>query len=84
MLVCSVDRALGSSLERAETGARILIPDVRRVGRGRDPIASATPTPDRTGGFASLARLGSRVIVAWTEIRQGSAPVVRTATVEIR
>jgi hypothetical protein len=84
MLVWSVDRALVSSLERAETGARILIRDVRRDGRVSDPIAIATTTPDRTGGFARLARLGSRVIVAWTEIRQGSAPVVRTATVEIR
>jgi hypothetical protein len=84
LLMLSADRALVSSLERGSSGARILLRDVRRDGRVSEPLEIALATPDRSGGFARLARLGPRAIVAWTEVRPGSPPAVRAASVETR
>ncbi len=84
MVMPSADRVLVSSLERATAGARIVLRDVRRDGRVSDPVEISAATPDRSGGFARLARAGSTIVVAWTDVKPGSRSTVRTAIAEVR
>ena len=84
MIMPSPGRVLVSSLERANPGARLVLRDVRRDGRASAPVEIAAATPDRTGGFARLARTGSKLVVAWTDVRAGSPSAVRTAIAEVR
>jgi hypothetical protein len=80
----SIDRALVSSLERAGSGAHLVLREVRRDGRTSAPVEIAEATPDRSGGFARLARSGSKLVAAWTEVRAGAPPVVRTAVALVK
>lgn len=84
MAMPSADRVLISSLERTTGGAHLVLRDIRRDGRISAPIEIAPATPDRSGGFARLARSGSKLIVAWTEVRPGLPSTVRTAAAEVR
>jgi hypothetical protein len=84
MVMPSPDRVLVSSLERANPGARLVLRDVRRDGRTSAPVEIAPATPDRSGGFARLANAGSKLVVAWTEVRPGVPTTIRTATAEVR
>jgi hypothetical protein len=84
MVMPSADRVLVSSLERTDTGARLVLRDVRRDGRVSAPVEIAGATPDRSGGFARLAASGTKVVVAWTDVRPGGPAAVRTAIAEVR
>lgn len=84
MLMPSADRVLVSSLERESSGAHLVLRDVRRDGRISPPVEIAKATPDRSGGFARLARTGRTIVVAWTEVRPGAPTMVRTAVAELR
>jgi hypothetical protein len=84
MVMPSADRVLVTSLERTASGAHLVLRDVRKDGRVSAPVEIAPATPARSGGFARLARSGTKVIVAWTEVRQGSPSAVRTAVAEMR
>ena len=84
MVMAAPDRLLVSSLERATSGAHLVLRDVRRDGRVSEPVEIATATPDRSGGFARLARTGSTLVVAWTEVRPGVSSAVRTAIAHVR
>jgi hypothetical protein len=80
----SADRVLVSALERTDAGAHIVMRDVRRDGRISAPVAISAATPDRSGGFARLALSGTKVIVAWTDVRPGAPTAVRTSIAEVR
>ena len=84
MVMPSPDRVLVSSLERTDAGARLVLRDVRRDGRISAPMEISSATPDRSGGFARLAISGTRVVVAWTDVRPGAPAAVRTAIAEVR
>lgn len=84
MVMPSADRVLVSSLERSSGGAYLVLRDVRRDGQTSAPVEIAPATPDRSGGFARLARSGSRLVVAWTDVRPGAQAAVRTAVAEVR
>jgi hypothetical protein len=84
MAMRSVDRVLVSSLERTGTGAHLVLRDVRRDGRISAPVEIAAATPERSGGFARLAASGTKVVVAWTDVRAGIPAAVRTAIAEVR
>jgi hypothetical protein len=84
MVMPSADRVLVSSLERSSGGAHLVLRDVRRDGQTKAPVEIAPATPDRSGGFARLARSGSRLVVAWTDVRPGAPAAVRTAVAEMR
>ena len=80
------NRALVISLERAQTGARLVLRDVRREGRMgiSDPIVIADATPDRSGGFARLALSGRKLLVAWTDVKAGAPSRIQLASLELR
>lgn len=85
VLVSSLERApAGAGLERGESGARLVLRDVRQDGRISAPVEISPATPDRSGGFARLARSGNRLVVAWTDVRPGVSAKVRTAIAEVR
>ena len=84
MVMPSADRVLVSSLERTETGAHLVLRDVRRDGRISAPVEISAATPERSGGFARLATSGTKVVVAWTDVRPGAPTAVRTAIAEVR
>jgi hypothetical protein len=84
MVMPSADRVLVSSLERTDSGARLVLRDVRRDGRISAPVEISSATPERSGGFARLATSGTRVVVAWTDVRPGAPTAVRTAIAEVR
>jgi hypothetical protein len=84
MIMPAADRVIVSSLERASSGARIALRDVRSDGRVSAPVEIAPATAERAGGFARLALTGSTLVAAWTEVRPGSASVIRTAIADIR
>ena len=84
MVMPSADRVLVSALERTDTGARLVLRDIRRDGRVSAPVEISPATPDRSGGFARLAAVGTKVIVAWTDVRPGVPAAVRTAIAEVR
>ena len=41
-------------------------------------------TNARTSGFARLALVGRRLVVAWLDVREGSPPAIRVRTAEIK
>jgi hypothetical protein len=84
MVMPSADRVLVSSLERTDNGAHLVLREVRRDGRISAPVEISAATPDRSGGFARLATSGTKVIVAWTDVRPGVPTAVRTAIAEVR
>ena len=84
MVMPSADRVLVSSLERTDTGAHLVLRDVRRDGRVSAPVEISAATPERSGGFARLATSGTKVVVAWTDVRPGAPAQVRTAIAEGR
>jgi hypothetical protein len=73
-----------SSVERAQTGGRLVLREVRRDGRVSEPLQVSEATPDRTGGFARLARSGRRLIVAWTDVKPGTSSRVLVSSLELR
>ena len=84
MVMPSADRVLVSSLERTDSGAHLVLRDVRRDGRISAPVEISAATPERSGGFARLATSGPKVVVAWTDVRPGAPAQVRTAIAEVR
>ena len=84
MIMPSADRVLVSALERTDSGARLVLRDVRRDGRVSAPVEISAATPDRSGGFARLAIAGTKVVAAWTDVRPGAPAAVRTAISEVR
>ena len=84
MTMPAPDRVLVTSLERASTGARLVLRDVRRDGRISAPVEVTPATPDRSGGFARLALSGKRLVVAWTDVRPSAPATVRTVVAEIK
>ena len=84
MLMPSADRVLVSSLERDAGGAQVVLRDIRRDGRASLPVPIARTTPDRTGGFLRLARVGTRLIAAWTEVRPNLPSRLSVAVMEAR
>jgi hypothetical protein len=84
MVMPSADRVLVSSLERTDSGAHLVLREVRSDGRISTPVEISAATPERTGGFARLATSGTKVVVAWTDVRPGAAAQVRTAIAEVR
>lgn len=84
MVMPSADRVLVTSLERGETGARLLLRDVRKDGRTSAPIEIAKATPDRAGGFARIVRTGSRLIIAWTDMTAGPVSRIAVASLEVQ
>jgi len=84
MVMPSADRVLVSALERTDSGAHLVLREVRRDGRIGAPVEISAATPERTGGFARLATSGTKVVVAWTDVRPGAPAQVRTAIAEVR
>ena len=84
MLMPSADRVLVTSLERGSTGARLLMREVRRNGALSEPLLISDATPDRSGGFARVARSGRRVVIAWTDVRPGTPTRISLASLELR
>jgi len=84
MLMPSADRVLVSSLERDAAGAQVVLRDIRRDGRTSLAVPIARTTPDRSGGFLRLARVGTRLIAAWTEVRPNLPSRISVAVMEAR
>jgi len=84
MTMPAADRVIVSSVERAQTGGRLVLREVRRDGRVSEPLQVSEATPDRTGGFARLARSGRRLIVAWTDVKPGTSSRVLVSSLELR
>jgi hypothetical protein len=84
MLMLDANRVLISSLERGDTGARLLLREVSRDGRAAAPIEIAKATPERSGGFARIVRSGGRVMIAWTDMTAGPPSRIKVATLEAR
>jgi hypothetical protein len=84
LLMPARDRALVTSIERSEEGPQLMLREARRDGRAGTPLAVGPMTTDRSSGFARLALIGKRLVVAWTDVRQGSPPAIRMRTAEIK
>lgn len=84
MVMPSPDRVLVTSLERGDSGGRLLLREVRKDGRAAPPIEISRATPERSGGFARIVRAGSRVIVAWTDMTAGPTSKIAVAAVEVQ
>jgi hypothetical protein len=78
------DRAIVSSIERTAEGPFLVLREARRDGRIGTPLTVGAMTTDRSSGFARLALVGRRLVVAWTDVRQGSPPAIRMRTAEIK
>ena len=86
------DRVLVSGIERGESGAHLVVREVRRDGRISVPMQVAPATSDRSSGFPRLVVTGRRVVFAWTEVKSGTPPAagsrpvtrVRVATATLK
>jgi hypothetical protein len=84
LLMPARDRAIVTSIERGADGPQLMLREARRDGRAGTPLAVGPMTTDRSSGFARLALVGKRLVVAWTDVRQGSPPAIRVRTAEIK
>jgi hypothetical protein len=82
MIMPAADRVVVSSVERTQTGGRLILREVRQDGRVSEPIQVSEATPDRTGGFARLAQSGRRLIVAWTDVKPGTPSRVLVSSLQ--
>jgi hypothetical protein len=78
------DRAIVSLIERTAEGPQLILREARRDGRTGTPLAVGAMTNARTSGFARLALVGRRLVVAWLDVREGSPPAIRVRTAEIK
>lgn len=84
LVLPSADRALVSSIERSEPGPQLVIREAWRDGRTGVPVVVGPMTSDRSSGFARMAVTGRRLVVAWTDVRQGSPPAIRVRAADLR
>jgi hypothetical protein len=78
------DRAIVSHIERTAEGPQLILREARRDGRTGTPLAVGAMTNARTSGFARLALVGRRLVVAWLDVREGLPPAIRVRTAEIK
>jgi hypothetical protein len=85
LALLDADRALVTSIERGDSGARLLLREVRRDGRVGDAVQIAETSSDRSSGFPRIVVAGGRVVVAWTETRPRSeSPADSRAVTRVR
>jgi hypothetical protein len=84
MVMPAGDRAIVSSIERTAEGPQLMLREARRDGRTGTPLAIGAMTTDRSSGFARLVLIGKRLVVAWTDVRQGSPPAIRMRAAGIK
>ena len=78
------DRAIVSFIERTARGPELILREARADGRAGAPLAVGAMTNARTSGFARLALVGRRLVVAWLDVREGAPPAIRVRTAEIK
>jgi hypothetical protein len=78
------DRAIVSHIERTAEGPQLILREARRDGRTGTPLAVGAMTNARTSGFARLALVGRRLVVAWLDVREGLPPAIRVRAAEIK
>ncbi len=84
-LVSSIERAQpGAALVRAQPGANLVVRDIRRDGPAGAPVTIAPMSPDRTSGFPRVVVAGRTAVFAWTEITPGKPSQVRVVRAAIR
>ena len=84
LVMPSRDRAIVSFIERTADGPQLILREARRDGRTGAPLAVGAMTNARTSGFARLALVGRRLVVAWLDVREGLPPAIRVRTAEIK
>ena len=84
LLMPARDRALVTSIERSAEGPQLTLREARRDGRKGAVLPIGPMTSDRSSGFARLALVGRRLVVAWTDVQKGSPPAIRVRTAEIK
>jgi len=78
------NRALVSSIERAQTGAQLVVRDIRRDGPAGAAVTIAPISPDRTSGFPRIVVTGRTAVFAWTEVTPGKPTQVRVMRAALR
>ncbi|HET9271482.1 MAG TPA: hypothetical protein VFO31_25065, partial [Vicinamibacterales bacterium] len=78
------DRAITSFIESTAQGPQLMLREARADGRAGVSLAVGAMTNARTSGFARLALVGRRLVVAWLDVREGSPPAIRVRTAEIK
>ncbi|HEX5213865.1 MAG TPA: hypothetical protein VFV98_00300 [Vicinamibacterales bacterium] len=84
LVMIGENRALVSSIERAQTGAQLVVRDIRRDGPAGAAVTIAPMSPDRTSGFPRVVVAGRTAIFAWTEVAPGKPTQVRVIRALIR
>ncbi len=84
LVLAAADRAIVSSIERGESGAELVVREVRRDGRLSAPVVVGPMTADRSSGFARMVLAGRRLVIAWTHVRAGAPPAIQVRAVEVR
>jgi hypothetical protein len=75
-------RAAVSWLDEASTHARILVQAFDQHGEIGDAVVVAETSVQRAAGFPRMARIGDRLLFAWTE--PGEPAAIRTAVARLR
>lgn len=86
MVMPGPDRVLVSSIERKagpDLASELVIREARRNGSISAPLAVGM-SADRSSGFARMALVGRRLIVAWTGVTPNAPPRVHVAATELR
>ena len=78
------DRAIVSFIERTTEGPQLTLRETSRDGRTGVPLAVGAMTSARTSGFARLALVRKRLVVAWLDVRDGQPPAIRVRAAEIK
>lgn len=78
------DRAIVSFIERTTEGPQLVLREAWRDGRAGPSVTVGAMTSARTSGFARLALVGRRLVVAWLDVREGLPPAIRVRTAEIK
>jgi hypothetical protein len=81
MVMPSAGRVIVSSIERRESGPRLMLREARSDGRLVAPVDLAPMTTDRSSGFARMAMVGRRLVIAWTDVRPGVPPTIQVRSV---
>jgi len=84
MVMPTAGRVIVSSIERRESGPRLMLREARSDGRLAAPVDLAPMTTDRSSGFARMALGGRRLVIAWTDVRPGAPPTIQVRAVDIQ
>jgi hypothetical protein len=84
LVMPAADRAIVSFIETAADRPQLILREARRDGRTGTPLAVGPMTHARASGFARLALIGKRLVVAWLDVREGLPPAIRVRAAEIR